>query len=226
MLQGTRSLTSANLNTRDSHQRLSRRSHTPGGVRDFNCQHVNWGYNKTTPDDESLDNNLGLLYNSQETASFFSHQWNVGPNPDLAFLSFGKNSRLPDRRVHGKFPRSQHRPSLITPPKLKVPSHSDPVKHWNFRKADWKRFCLLTDGSVQTLSLLNTSNFERANQEFCESLPSAASQCIPRGCWKNYLPCWVKECETLYRSFTRAPVGTDSDRAALLSLLFRLRQKK
>ena len=34
-------------------------------VRDFNCQHVNWGYNKTSPDGESLDswatsNNLGL----------------------------------------------------------------------------------------------------------------------------------------------------------------------
>jgi len=35
-------------------------------VGDFNCQHVNWGYNTTSPDSESLDswatsNNLGLL---------------------------------------------------------------------------------------------------------------------------------------------------------------------
>jgi len=51
-------------------------------VGDFNCQHVNWGYNTTSPDGESLDswvtsNNLGLLYNPQETASFFSCRWNV-----------------------------------------------------------------------------------------------------------------------------------------------------
>jgi len=39
------------------------------------------------------------------------------------------------------------------------------------------------------------------------------------------VPCWDKECETLYRSFTRAPVGTDSDRVAS-SLLSRLGQKK
>jgi len=38
-------------------------------------------------------------------------------------------------------------------------------------------------------------------------------------------PCWVKECETLYRSFVRAPVGTDSGRAAS-SLLSRLDDKK
>ena len=36
-------------------------------VGDFNCQHVNWGCNETSPDGESLDswatsNNLGLLY--------------------------------------------------------------------------------------------------------------------------------------------------------------------
>jgi len=102
-------------------------------VGDFNCQHVNWGYNTTSPDSESLDtwatsNNLGLLYNPKETASFFSRRWNVGINPDLAFASFGQDSRLPDRRVLGKFPRSQHRPSLMTPPRFKVPAHSDPVK--------------------------------------------------------------------------------------------------
>jgi len=39
------------------------------------------------------------------------------------------------------------------------------------------------------------------------------------------VPCWDKECETLYRSFIRAPVGTASDRAAS-SLLSRLQQKK
>jgi len=39
------------------------------------------------------------------------------------------------------------------------------------------------------------------------------------------VPCWDKECETLYRSFIRTPVGTNSDGAAS-SLLSRLQQKK
>jgi len=66
-------------------------------VGDFNCQHVNWGYNTTFPGGEGLDswatsNNLGLLYNPKETASFFSRRWNVGTNPDLAFASLGQDS--------------------------------------------------------------------------------------------------------------------------------------
>ena len=89
----------------------------------------------------------------------------------------------------------------------------------------WKRFCLLTGESVERLPLLDTPDIERAYQDFCESLFSAAKQCIPRGRRMNYVPCWDKECETLYRSFIRAPVGTASDRATS-SLLSRLQQKK
>jgi len=70
-------------------------------VGDFNCQHVNWGYNKTSPDGESLEswatsNNLTLLYNPKETVSFFSCNWNIGINPDLAFASFGQDNQLLD----------------------------------------------------------------------------------------------------------------------------------
>ena len=143
----------------------------------------------------------------------------------MAFASFGQDSRLPDRRVLGKFPRSQHRPSLIMPPKLKVPANSDPVKRWNCRKADWKCFCLLTDESVERLPPPDTPDIERVYQHFCESLLLAAKQCIPHGRRKNYVPCWDKECETLYRSFTQALVGTDSDRAAS-SLPSKLGQEK
>ena len=103
------------------------------------------------------------LYNPKETASFFSRRWNVGTNPDLAFASFGQESRLPDRHVLGKFPRSQHRPSLITPPRSKVPAHSDPVKRWNFRKVEWKRYCLLTGESAERLPSPDTPDIERAH---------------------------------------------------------------
>jgi len=48
--------------------------HPSLNVGDFNCQHVNWGYN-TSPDGENLEswatsNNIGLLYDPKETASF------------------------------------------------------------------------------------------------------------------------------------------------------------
>ena len=80
-------------------------------------------------------NCLALLYNAKDAASFYSGRWNIGTNPDLAFASVGPNSRLPNRRVLEKFPRSQHRPSLITPPRFAMAVPSMPVKRWNFLKA-------------------------------------------------------------------------------------------
>jgi len=91
--------------------------------------------------------------------------------------------------------QSQHRPSLTKPLRLKVPVYSDPVKLWNLHKADWKRFYLLTVESVERLPPPDTTNIEKAYQEFCESLLSAAEQYISTGCHKNYVPFWVKECE-------------------------------
>ena len=108
---------------------------------DFNCPYVDWGYNTNSADGDCLlawasPNNLALLHNPKDEPSFHSGRWNTGTNPDLAFTTVGPDSRLPYRRVLEKFPRSQHRPSLITPPRLSLPVPGRPVKRWNFRKAN------------------------------------------------------------------------------------------
>ena len=139
-------------------------------------------------------NNLRLLYDPKDAVSLYSHRWNVDTNPYLTLTSFGQDSRLPDKRVLGKFPRSQHYSSHITSPRHKVPAHSDPVKRWSFRKADWKRFCLLTDESVERSPTPAATNIKKAYQEFGERLLSTDKQCIPRGHCKNYVPIWNKEC--------------------------------
>ena len=89
----------------------------------FNSPHVD---NSSSVDGECLlawanSNNLALLHNPKDEPSFHSGRWNTGVNPDLAFISVGADSRLPHRRVWEKFPRSQHRPSLITPPRFSLP---------------------------------------------------------------------------------------------------------
>jgi len=187
--------------------------------------HLGLQHNISLQWETGLLGNLALLQDPQGVAHFFSIRWCVGTNPDLAFASVGWDNRLPDRRVLEKSPRSRHRPSLIMPPKLKVPVYSDPVKRGNFRKADWKCFWFLTRKSVERLSPADTTNIEKAYQKQCESLLFAAQQCIPLSRSKNCVPCWDKECETLYRSFLRAPVETDFDRATS-SLLSRLDDKK
>ena len=200
---------------------------------DFNCQHIDWGYRTNSPDGENLavwaaNNSLALLYDPKGAASFRSGRWNTGTNPDLAFASVSADNRLPDRRVLGKFPKSQHRPSLIITPKLVDLVPSEPVKRWNFRKANWKRFRLLTNKSTRYLPSPNTNNVDEAYRDFCGLLVKAAKKSIPRGRRNSYKPCWDKECENLHCAFLQAPAGAETDRlaSALLSRLSRNRQER
>ena len=93
-----------------------------------------------------------ILYNAKDAASFYSSRWNTGTDPDLAFDNVGPDSRLPDRRVLEKFPRSQHQPLLnITPPRFALAVPSMPVRRWNFRKAVWNHSIALTNKFAKTL---------------------------------------------------------------------------
>ena len=90
-------------------------------------------------------NNLTLLYNPKEPDSFHSAPWNSGTNRDLAFASNTEDQPSPIRLVLEKFPRPQHWPSLITQVPPVASTSSKPVRRWNFRKADWDKFKLLTN---------------------------------------------------------------------------------
>ena len=123
---------------------------------DFNCQHVGWGYDANSADGKRLvglanTNNLVLLHNPKDAASFHSGRWNTTTNPNLAFVSIDSDSRLPDRQILEKFPRSQHRPSLISPRKFARPVPSKPVKRWNFCEAKWSHYITLTNKLARTL---------------------------------------------------------------------------
>ena len=99
---------------------------------DFNCPHVNWGYSMSSADGECLVawaslNGLAPLYDPKDMATFHSGHWNTCTNLDLTFISVGPDSHVSDRCILEKFPRSQHQPLLIVPPRLALSVPSKPV---------------------------------------------------------------------------------------------------
>ena len=185
----------------------------------------------TGVDDECLAgwasiNCLALLYNAKDTASFYSGCWNTSTNPDPAFASVGPNSHLLDRRVFEKFPRSQHRPLLITPPRFVMAVPSMPVKQWNFCKAKWSHYIALTNKFTKTLLPPDSLDVDAAYQDLCSTIKKAAKKTIPHGYRNNYIPCWDAECESLYKTFLQSTQGDDSSLAAtaLLAMLDKKRR--
>ena len=159
----------------------------------------------------------------KNSASFHSGRWNSGTNPDLAFASADSDSRLPDRRVLEKFPKSQNRPSLIIPPRFALPVPTMPVTQCSFRKAKWSHYRALTNKFAKTLPP-DLPDVDQIYQDFCNIISSAAKRSIPHGRRYNHIPCWDSECENLYRVFLRSD-GNHLSRAAT-SLLTRLDRER
>ena len=87
--------------------------HTVLYAGDFDFPHVNLGYRTSSANGEclvawvSLDG-LVPLYDPKDVATFHFGRWNAGTNPALTFVSVGPDSRVSDKRILKKFPRSQH----------------------------------------------------------------------------------------------------------------------
>ena len=105
-------------------------------VGDFNSHGVEWGYNATNRDGLALENwasacNTRLVFDPKQPDSFRSARRGTTTNPELAFVNL--DDPLPSRIVSDPFPRSQHRPTFISPINPIVPTQTIPLKRWNFR---------------------------------------------------------------------------------------------
>ena len=201
-------------------------------VGDFNCRHANWGYNKTSPDGESLD--AWAASNNQQS-------WTVvQPKGNSQFL-LSPLERWHQPRPGLREPRPGQTTAGQTCPS-KVPAVTKSVLHHNATETQdscpqrsgealelsqgWlEALCLLTDESVERLLPLDTSNIERAYQDFLWE---------PAICGQTMYPTWPSEeiCAMLGQRvqdplllLRLIPVGTDCDTPAL-SLLSQLGQKK
>ena len=185
----------------------------------FNCWQTDWGYDSISPDGECLANwaaqgNLVLLHIPKNAPSFFSGRWHISTNPDLAIANVSYEIWSLDRSILEKFRSSQHRPSLITAAKLVTTVPKAAHKRWNFRKANWDLYCLITDKLAKDLPFPDSRCVDEAYQDFCYSILQAAKRSIPRGRRNSYRPCWDAECETLYQDVFNAPSGKELNKAA------------
>ena len=112
--------------------------------------------------------------------AFTLADWNTGTNPDLAFAIVNPKSCLPDRRLLEKFPKSKHRPSLITQPRFAMSVPSMPVKRCSFQRAKWSHYNALTNKFAKTLLPLDSLNVDAVYQDFCNIVRKVAKITITR----------------------------------------------
>ena len=158
------------------------------------------GYQSTNPSAETLEDwalaaDLQLLYDPKQSDSFHSRKWNSTTTSDLAFANI---SPSPERLVLNPFPKSQHRPSLISPVNPIRPIPSKAARKWNFQKANWLRFTRLVDNKIRRLPEPASADFGTSYTSICKVLLMTAKRIIPRGYCRRFIPTWDEKCDSHY----------------------------
>ncbi len=197
---------------------------------DFNSHHPDWGYARSDSDGDVIsewasNSNLTCLYDPKQPKTFHSARWNTDTNPDLVFVS--DDSSDAKLSVLDRFPHSQHRPTLIQYGTSIKSTNSSPKLRWNFRKAQWQDFTDHIETCIDKLPLAH-ENIDAEYKDFCEIIVNAAKNTIPRGCRKQYIPCWSEETTDIYNQFLDANTPTESKKYAtqLIENLNQERQRR
>ena len=169
-------------------------------VGDFNSRSERWGYPDTDKrgdelEDWEIDSNLHLLNKADDTPSFYSRRWLTTSTPDLAFCT-GDILHKIDRHVLDQLAGSDHRPIKLVMNMEYVPQEQKPLPRWNYKRADWDRFAILTDKYCENINT-RYGNIKQMVESLNRAIIQAATESIPRGARKNYKPYWTEELQSL-----------------------------
>ena len=154
------------------------------------------------------------LYDPKQPASFKSARWGTGTNPDLAFVDCSTETPHAERQILAPFPRSQHRPSLITTGTYIKSTNSSNKPRWNFKKANWEGFTTTLETELRDFSSTPIDDLDKAYSTICVAFSTAAKANIPRGARKVYIPGWSDQCSALYGTFKESSTSEERKAAA------------
>lgn len=199
-------------------------------IGDFNCRGGTWGYQETNADGELLEswaegNELILVHDQKQPASFNSGRWRRGYNPDLIFVSTSLAGTC-IKSVLDPIPRTQHRPIMLKFRPVIAPQKVPFKRRFNYTKAKWGKFALTLDAEIAALPPTPAS-YER----FISAIKYAARQSIPRGCRTYYVPGLPDEAKSTYdeylEQYSRDPFADETTQLGnqLLESLSRKRRE-
>ena len=155
---------------------------------------------------------MTLHHDPHQPDSFRSIRLNATSKPRLGFHHC--NKYLTTMLSFGTFPRSQHRPSFITPYNPVEPIPTQDVKRWNFCKAKWELFAHLVESGIDTLLSPCTPDPNIAYTAFCQLPSQSAKKTIPHCSRQQYIPTWDDKCNNYYKEFVQAEDKQSADAKA------------
>ncbi|KAK7091308.1 hypothetical protein V1264_009008 [Littorina saxatilis] len=169
-------------------------------IGDFNSHSHSWGYNETDSrgeevEDWQIEQHLYLLNSPEDPPTFYSRRWMTSTTPDLSFSTNNLQTSA-ERTVLDQLAGSDHKPVKLTFNLNHHPGDCKPLPRWNYKKAKWEDYSMLTDEYVANINT-RRKDANSMTKAFNAAVLKAAKETIPRGARKNYKPYWTEELQKL-----------------------------
>ena len=105
---------------------------------------------------------------------------------------------------------SDHKPVLNEIQVSKPRVESNTLPRWNYKKADWTKFSLLTNQYTTGINC-KTIKTDKSAKALTIAVLRAAKQSIPRGARKDYTPNWSEELQNLNEEVSKARSKVEED---------------
>ena len=157
-------------------------------VGDFNSHSEAWGYPESDRRGEEIeewqvDTKLLLINDPEDPPTFYSRRWLTTTTPDLA-LATENIARKTTREVLNQLGGSDHKPVLLSIDLNYKPSEPKSLPRWNYKKANWNKFSVLTDEAALKINN-KQDHINKKIKSFNEAILGAAKAAIPRGARKK-----------------------------------------
>lgn len=144
----------------------------------FACHNPLWGYNDLDESGQALEtgaetNDLVLIHDPKQPASFKSGRWKRGYNPDLVFVSSTIRSRC-IKTVCSPIPRTQHRPIMCEIVPVVRPLQVPLKRQFNYLKANWEQYSQTVDKA-----LMNVPATPKGYEDFVDLVSKKVNKSIP-----------------------------------------------
>ncbi|GFS03188.1 hypothetical protein ElyMa_006463500 [Elysia marginata] len=115
----------------------------------------------------------------------------------LEGLAYSADHEGNNRRIT-YFPRSQHRPTVITTGIIIPRITGIPKPRWNFRIAEWEAYKTDIDKTCQRIKPVHDNT-----KRFTQLILISAKKYIPRGFRKRHILCWSERSQELFGEYER-----------------------
>ena len=172
---------------------------------DFNSHSPSWGYPDLDSKGEEVEdwiitNQMVLINHPDDPHTYYSRAWRTTSCPDIA-IATDDVAKITGHQVE-QLGGSDHKPVILHIKQDSQPTNIKQCPSWNYKKANWTEFQAKADRYCKDLDL-GQQHLNNKVKLFTTAILTAATETIPRGRRRNYIPLWNEQLQELHNAVSK-----------------------